>query len=601
MGELTFTEVSVAGAPAVSFCVDPSAGDPVAAWFLTHGWIDEPVQRAFLSLLEPGMRVLDLGCHLGTFSLPASALGASVLAVDATRMHVELLTAAAERNGFGQLWAVTRAISDSTEPVAFVERSIHGHVGLPDEGYAAEELVYVDPATVDSLLAERGWDGVDLVKMDIEGMETVGLRGMRNLFASPARPPIVFECNASTLPRSGSSICQLREAIADLGYELLLIDHLRPGTLVEFEPLDVQPECVCDYVALPTGGRRPPRLTSEWAIEPRFSLEQLTTRLLDTAAGHGGGYRAYAAGVLAHGPEWLRECTPATALRTLRSDREHVVRDAIEAGATSSALREHANATEPRAAGRPPDVALWARDLGVRRRLEGLERAPSDGDDGAGQALLEGASLHVRSGQLVGLVSDSDESASALLAVLAGQQPPSSGMLERSAGALLLSKLGAGFEPNLTVSDNISLYAAFLGYDVGDAERRAEHMAGIAGLESELDLPLGELDAGALAGLALSVALELTAPRLLLVDLLPPLAHPPLVDWLLARSWQLRQAGGCIVQVVAEERELWGPAAGVLWLAGGRIALQGHGASVFEARRRALLGLPVHGLELGLV
>jgi FkbM family methyltransferase len=598
VGERTFTQVSVAGAPAVTFCVDPSASDPVAAWFLLHDWIDEPVQRAFLALVASDMRVLDLGCHLGTFSLPAARLGASVLAVDATAAHVELLNAAAARNGFDRLVALQRAISDADEPVAFVERSIHGHVGLGDEVRDGAGVAYVEPATVDGLLAERGWDGVDLIKMDIEGMETVALAGMRQLFASGARPQIVFECNATTLPRFGSSICELRERLAALDYELLLIDHLRPGVLVESGPLAVQPESVCDYLALPS---RPASLRRDWRIERPFSREQLLTRLLDTAAGEGGGYRAYAAAVLAHGPDWLHSSDAAApALAALHADAETVVREAFDP-ACGAPLREHANAPEPRAEGRPSDIVVWARGLCVRRRTDELERWLEDDRGDRGELLLEHVDLHVRSGQLVGIVSEPQQTASALLRALAGDGPPSGGAIERSEQALLLAGVGSGFEPDLTVSENIALYGAFLGCAVSEAEQRADHLAEIAGLGHEqLGVKLEELDAGAIAGLALSVALELTAPKLLLVDRLPPTSAGPLRDWLTARTWQLRLAGGAIVQVIDEEAALLGPANRVVWITGTRVACEGHPGSVFEARRRALLGLPVAMLKLGL-
>src|SRR5258708_14442232 len=98
MEGLVFTSVSVAGAPAVEFCIDPAAGDVIAPWLLDHGWLDEPVQRAFLGLVEPGARVLDLGSHLGTFSLPAAALGAEVIAVDRSPAHVRLLPPPPARN-----------------------------------------------------------------------------------------------------------------------------------------------------------------------------------------------------------------------------------------------------------------------------------------------------------------------------------------------------------------------------------------------------------------------------------------------------------------------------------------------------------------------
>jgi lipopolysaccharide transport system ATP-binding protein len=598
VGERVFTEVSVAGAPAVSFCVDPGAGDPVAAWFLLHDWIDEPVQRAFLALVAPEMRVLDLGCHLGTFSLPAARLGASVLAVDANSTHVELLNAAAARNGFDRLAAVQRAMSDAEAPVAFVERSIHGHVGLGDEERNGPGVAYVAPATVDGLLAERGWDGVELIKMDIEGMETVALAGMRELFASGARPQIVFECNATTLPRFGSSICELREQLAALDYELLLIDHLRPGVLVEYGPLAVQPESVCDYLALPA---RPPTLRRDWRIERPFSREQLMTRLLDTAAGDGGGYRAYAAAVLAHGPQWLHASDDAAAaLAALHSDAEAVVREAFQP-ARGAALREHADAPEPRQEGRPPDVVVWARQLCVRRRSDELERSLDDDRGDRGELLLEHANLHVRSGQLVAIVSEREQTASALLRVLAGEEPPADGTVERSEQAMLLAEVGRGFEPDLTVSENIALYAAFLGCAVNEAEQRAERVAEIAGLGPEqLAFRLEQLDAAAIAGLALSVALELTTPRLLLVDRVPPIAAGSLRDWLTARTWQLRLAGGAIIQVIDEESALLGPANRVVWITGSRVACEGHPQSVFEARRRALLGLPVTTPRRGL-
>src|SRR4051812_25580697 len=154
---LAFPRVAVAGGPAVEFCVAPDEDDPVVPWLLEHDWIDEPVQRAFQTLVAPGMRVLDGGSHLGVFSLPAAALGAEVLAVDANARHVELLSGAARRNGFeDRLEAVCAAITERSGPVAFVERSVHGHLRVDSDGAAA--TVTVPGLTVPELLARRGWD-----------------------------------------------------------------------------------------------------------------------------------------------------------------------------------------------------------------------------------------------------------------------------------------------------------------------------------------------------------------------------------------------------------------------------------------------------------
>jgi FkbM family methyltransferase len=300
-----FRAVSVAGRPAVEFCIDPAASDPVGAWLQTHDTIDEPVMRLFLQLVAPGARVVDLGAHLGTFSLPAAGHGAEVLAVDASPQHVRLLQLAAERNGFKSLQAVNAAIAHDSGHVRFIEQSIHSTIWQPEDGKIT--TISVPTATVDGLLDRRGWDTVDVIKMDIEGAEAAALRGMRRLLARRQRPAIVFECNGTMLPRQASSTHALKQTIAALGYELLLIDHLRPGRLVEQNQESVQTECVCDYLAV---AERPPDLERSWIIEPPFCREQTVKRLLDVAFGPHAPYRDYAIRTMAHGPAWLRDWPP---------------------------------------------------------------------------------------------------------------------------------------------------------------------------------------------------------------------------------------------------------------------------------------------------
>ena len=578
----------MAGGPAVLFCVDPNAGDPVASWFLDHDSIDEPVQRAFSGLVEPGMRVLDLGSHLGTFSLAAAALGASVLAVDAAASHVELLNAAAARNGFDALHAVQRAISDSPTPVAFVERSIHGHVLLADEPNRSQ-TTEVETATVDALLDERGWDDVDLIKMDIEGMEPAALAGMRQLFARGARPAIVFECNGSMLPRSGSSICALRRLLAELGYELLMVDHLHPGTLVQTEAEAIQPECVCDYIAVATGIAS--ALARDWLIQPPFTLEQTTSRVIDTAAIEGPGYRAYAAELLAAGPDWLRsQPDVAAVLRALALDRDGAVRAAVRTRPGGSTASEHALADAPQPGGPPADMRVWARGLSVGRRSSEPDRAVAHHEPPTGGLLLADASFHIRAGQLVGLICAEPDCAGTLLRVLANLERPRSGELVRDGRPVLLARVAEGLEGGLTVEENISLFGAFLGCAVAEARDAAPRIAELAGLRERLGGRLDELDAAAVAALTLVVALELGGPQLLLIDQLPSIAPGHTRDWLTGRIWGLRHAGGSVVQVISQASDLLAPADRVIWIEAGSIAASGHPDSVLNANWLSRLG-----------
>jgi FkbM family methyltransferase len=534
---LAFPRVAVAGGPAVDFCVVPGDGDPVVPWLLEHDWIDEPVQRAFRALVEPGMRVLDGGSHLGVFALPAAAIGAEVLAVDGNARHVDLLREAARRNGFEErLEVVNAAITAQPGTVEFVERGIHGHLRVEVDG--GVDTVSVVGMTVPELLADGGWNGVDLVKLDIEGGEVGALAGMAPLFAAGARPALVFECNGDMLRHHGTSVVALRRAVLELGYELLMIDHLRPGVLVEVVAADgIQPECSCDYVALAAG--RPPRLESEWSIEPPFTLEDTVRRVADMASDAAEGYRLYAAELVAEGPAWLRD-DPALrpARRALALDAPRVraafaTRDRPGRGAA------HADAAVPRGA----EIVVAARDVALPARPGEVDRAV--GQPGA-ETSVSGLDVAVPAGRLLAVRAQRPADASALLRALAGWRPPLAGEVTTDPSALLVDADGAGIEPSLSVEENLAVFAAFSGAGVAGALDRADELATLAKL-GDPSAPLTEWGEAGAARLMLVVAFEHARPRALLVDALPDLGDA-FTAWARAATRDLLAAGGVVVQ-----------------------------------------------------
>src|SRR5207302_7365685 len=99
--------------------------------------------------------VLDLGAHLGSFALPLAALGARVLAIDASPRNIHLLRASAVRNRFDNLEVVHAAANDSAGEVPFRAYGAQGSVVSPVS--AGEEPVLDGPAvTVDDLLEASG-------------------------------------------------------------------------------------------------------------------------------------------------------------------------------------------------------------------------------------------------------------------------------------------------------------------------------------------------------------------------------------------------------------------------------------------------------------
>ena len=577
---LAYNFVRVAGSPAVEFCLDPVAGDGVAAWLLDHDWIDEPVMRAFLGCITPGARVIDLGCHLGTFSLPAAALGAEVIAVDASPRHVHLLRMAARRNGFDSLQVVHGAVSDAEEPVQFIEHGIHGRVWRSDDG--GRPTITAPAVSVDDLIERAGWDGVDAIKMDIEGSEPAALRSMTRTHARGVRPAMVFECNGAMLPQLGSSIQALREAIAALGYEALMIDHLRPLTLVE-TPVDaVQTECVTDYIAFVS---RPAELEQRWTVEPPFSREQTLARLLETAADAAIGYRRYAAEVLRTGPAWLRAAPSAElAARALEVDFGGEIGFAFERARESSEPASLADSLPAQGVG--AEVAVLARDVGVWARTDEPDR-PADSDGPPVERLaVRNVSFHLQRGQALAVLADDEAAGSALLQAIAGIVPAPCGELTVPGRAILVSDIASVFEPELGIGDNLVLFAAFLGCDVRALGSSVAHVAERAGVGHLLDTPLGEMSTEIEAQLALTVALEWAEPKLFLIDRLPAIEDAAFRSWFRDRSTQLQAAGTALIQVVGDRDQLLVAAERAIWIEGGQARASGYFESVLEVRRR---------------
>src|SRR3954447_25345989 len=259
------TGVRAAGRP-VTFVVKAGVGDPIADWIATGRDLTDHTIDLTQRLLTPGTRFVDIGAHLGTFSLPAAAMGCEVLSVEASPTNAGLLRRAAERNGFAKMQVVHAAAGPSDGDLEFTPHGPWGHTTLPSDHAAGVETVQVEQVAIDSLLARMGWQHVDVMKIDTEGAEIGVLAGARALLERTDAPIVVFESNAEMLGHYGSSPEALRQALAALGYYLYFHDHDAGRRLVRVEPETVQTSCVADYVAT----KRPLSLGGRWKVEEQF-------------------------------------------------------------------------------------------------------------------------------------------------------------------------------------------------------------------------------------------------------------------------------------------------------------------------------------------
>lgn len=130
---------------------------------------------------------------------------------------------------------------------------------------------------------------------------------------------------------------------------------------------------------------------------------------------------------------------------------------------------------------------------------------------------LDGISLAVERGEVLGVVGPNGSGKSTLLRVIAGIYEPDEGTVRLRGRVSLLSGLGAGFEDQLTGWENIFLHGSVLGLGRGEVRRRAAAIVEFSGLGDSIEQPMRTYSSGMRARLGFSIAAVLE-PEVLLLD-----------------------------------------------------------------------------------
>jgi len=279
-----------------SVMLDTNVYDTVAEYLAAGVTIDELYLSLMLQLVRPGQLVLDLGAHVGTFSLAAAAVGCKAIAVEAAPGNVELLRASVARNGFHDVRVVHAAASDMPGAVRFWPRGPWGRMATPD---IDEPSISVPAVTVEDLLVELGAGSPSFVKIDVEGSELMALRGMSDLLSLPwapplpPAPPLLYESNGHTLAFYGATPGDLLAQVEDLGYTSYMVTGDR--RLVRVRAGEMQPQTLVDYLAL----KRAPSGLDSWRVEAAMSRDERISRIVADCVHVNEHHRAYMARTLA--------------------------------------------------------------------------------------------------------------------------------------------------------------------------------------------------------------------------------------------------------------------------------------------------------------
>jgi FkbM family methyltransferase len=230
-------------APGVRLFIDLS--DHVIGLNILRGQYEQDEVRFVRGRLQPGDSAIDVGGHIGFFTMQmAAAVGPDgrVYAFEPLDSNADLLERSIAENGFGDRVRFQRAAvgaAPGTATLTFPLETLNsGGAYLLRNGSApltGNQKKDVPVVALDSLELRRP---VRFIKMDVEGAEPQVLRGAARILTED-KPVMLSELHPTQLERaSGVTADEFLAQITALGYHAHRIEHGAIGAPINRAPND---------------------------------------------------------------------------------------------------------------------------------------------------------------------------------------------------------------------------------------------------------------------------------------------------------------------------------------------------------------------------
>lgn len=165
--------------------------------------------------------IIDVGANIGLVSLVLARRfpDRTIHAFEPNPTTFETLEANIARNGAKKVSCHRYAVSDADGTVMFDNDPVkRGTASISKDGggHAAE----VPATTLDSFAARHGITDIGLLKIDVEGYETLVLRGSRQVLNKIRPAAIYFEVCPALTERAGFDPADPARILLDAGYDL---------------------------------------------------------------------------------------------------------------------------------------------------------------------------------------------------------------------------------------------------------------------------------------------------------------------------------------------------------------------------------------------
>jgi len=201
-------------------------------------------------LLQPGDTFIDIGGHVGFYSMLAAGLvgpAGRVYTFEPEQSNYAHLLAHIALNHFHHVFPFPWAVGDRTAVVdLFTNADNDGGHALWDPGrhpfnQKSRQQISTHAAflvSLDDIFGSASPGFVKLIKIDTEGNETSVLRGACNFLSRAQVPAIIAELNHFGLAQLNSSEQEMRTLMTDLGYTTYALVGDLPVRLAPHESIE---------------------------------------------------------------------------------------------------------------------------------------------------------------------------------------------------------------------------------------------------------------------------------------------------------------------------------------------------------------------------
>ena len=195
---------------------------------------------------------------------------------------------------------------------------------------------------------------------------------------------------------------------------------------------------------------------------------------------------------------------------------------------------------------------------------------------------LDGVSFEVPRGTTFGVIGENGSGKSTLLKLVAGITKPTRGHLAVEGRVSALIELGAGFHPEISGRENVSINGIMLGLTRREVERRFDEIVDFAELREFIDAPVKTYSSGMYMRLGFAVAIHVD-PEVLLIDEVLAVGDEAFTRKCLDKIAEFHRRGKTILFVTHSLGLVEKMCDDVLWLRHGRAADRGDPKRVVDA------------------